>query len=106
LLVGREDRPEVEVFEEGQSLVVLAELLGVGKEDILVHVSGDILTLATNPTHPERRRYYRELVLPFPVVEEGMRWNLRNGVLELEAERLREGSKLELQSGTNRRKKP
>lgn len=83
LLVDRVVEPDVEVFEEGQGVVVLAELPGVNKEDVEVHVGGDVLTLATKPTHPDRRRYYRELLLPFRVSEKGMKWSLRNGVLEL-----------------------
>jgi HSP20 family molecular chaperone IbpA len=39
------------------------------------------------PELRRRRRYYRELLLPFPVSGEGIQWSLRNGVLELELSR-------------------
>ena len=83
LLVDRMAEPDVEVFEEEQSLVVLAELPGAREEDIDVQVNGDVLTLSTRP-NPDRRQYYRELLLPFPVSADIVQRALRNGVLELE----------------------
>ncbi|MBI5481146.1 MAG: Hsp20/alpha crystallin family protein [Deltaproteobacteria bacterium] len=87
LAVDQLVEPDVEIFEEGRDVVVLAELPGVAKEEIEVQVNGDVLTLATKPTHPGRRRYYRELVLPFPASAAGLSWGFRNGVLELEVSR-------------------
>ncbi|MDD5309186.1 MAG: Hsp20/alpha crystallin family protein [Deltaproteobacteria bacterium] len=83
LLVDRMAEPHVEVFEEEQALVVLAELPGAREEDIDVQVNGDVLTLSTGPT-PDGRRYYRELLLPFPVSPDNVQRALHNGVLELE----------------------
>ncbi len=87
LLVDRVVEPDVDVFAEGQAVVMFAELPGVEKGDIEVHVSGDVLTLAAKSTHSDRRRYYREILLPFPVSEEGIEWDFRNGVIELELSR-------------------
>lgn len=81
LLVDRVAEPDVDVFEEGHALVVLAEMPGASEEDIEVEVKGDVLTLSTR--HPERRRYYREILLPFPVSREKVRRAFRNSVLEL-----------------------
>jgi len=87
LLVDHIAEPEVDIFEEGQSLVVLAELPGARHEDIEVHVNGDVLVLSTTPGHDDRRRYYREILLPFTVSSAGIQRAFRNGVLELELER-------------------
>jgi HSP20 family protein len=87
LLVDRIDEPAVDIFEEGQSLVVLAELPGARLEDVEVRVNGDVLVLSTRPGHHDRRRYYREMLLPFAVHSEGLQRTFRNGVLELELER-------------------
>ena len=87
LLVERMVEPEVDVLEQGQGVLVLAQLPGLEQQDIEVHVSGDILVLATKPTHSAGLRYYRELLLPFVVCEQGVEWTLRNGVLEVELTR-------------------
>ena len=87
LLVDRIAEPEVDIFAEGRSLVVLVELPGAPAEDIDVLVNGDVLILSTRAGPGERRRYYRELLLPFPVDPGGIQRRFRNGVLELELER-------------------
>lgn len=88
LLVDRVHEPEVDIFEEGRSLAVLVELPSVREEDIEVQVNGDVLILSTKPGHDEqRRRYYRELLLPFAVETGSIQQVFRNGVLELELER-------------------
>lgn len=89
LLVDRVHEPEVDIFEEERSLAVLVELPGVREEDVLVHVNGDVLILSTKPGRDERcRRYYRELLLPFAVETGSIQQTFRNGVLELELERV------------------
>ncbi len=87
LLVDRVDEPEVDVFDEGQCLLVLAERPGAREQDVEVHVNGDVLLLSTRPGPDGRRRYHRELLLPFPVESAGVRRTFRNGVLELELQR-------------------
>jgi HSP20 family molecular chaperone IbpA len=100
LLVDQLVEPDVEVFEEEEAVVVLAGLPGVREEDIEVQVNGDVLTLCTRPPGLDlRRRYYRELLLPFPVLQENVQRAFRNGVLELELGR---ASSL----GATRRKQP
>lgn len=84
LLVDRMVEPEVDVFEEGQSVLVLAELPGVRGDEVDVQVNGDVLTLSTMPASPDGLRHYRELLLPFAVSGRIARRALRNGVLELE----------------------
>jgi HSP20 family molecular chaperone IbpA len=88
LTVHQLAEPEVDLFEHGQSLVVLAKLPGVRHKDVEVHVHGDILVLSTRPNHDDRRRYYRELLLPFSVSSKGIHRKFRrNDVLELEFHR-------------------
>lgn len=88
LLVDRiAAEPEIDIFEEGQALTVLAELPGARPEDVVICVDADILILATTPGPDDRRLYYCEMVLPFPVNSESVQRTFRNGVLELELER-------------------
>jgi HSP20 family protein len=87
LLVDRMAEPTVDIFEKGHSLVVFAELPGARKEDVDVRVNGDVLVLSTTAGNDERPRYYREMLLPFPVNSERIQQTFRSGVLELELER-------------------
>lgn len=87
LLVDPVAEPAADVFEEGRALVVLAELPGIREEDIEVRVTGDVLTIDTRSGREDRRRYYREILLPFPAAPGSIRRALRNGMLEIELER-------------------
>lgn len=72
--------PLVDLLDEGGQLRVLAEVPGVEASDIKVEVQGDILTLSAQG---KDRKYYKEVLLPWPVVAEEMEWAYQNGVLEI-----------------------
>lgn len=72
--------PLVDIFEEADHILVLAEMPGVGDEDIKLDLNGDILTL-----HAERgnKKYHKEIVLPRAFLAENMLRSCRNGILEV-----------------------
>jgi len=72
--------PLVDVFEEADHILVLAEMPGVGDEDIRLDLTGDILTL-----HAEKgsKKYHKEIVLPRAFAAEKMERSCRNGILEV-----------------------
>lgn len=83
--------PLLDVLDEGDRLVVVAELPGVDERDIQVTVQGDILELAAATSN---RKYHREVLLPSAVDPTSLERSYRNGVLELrlaKAERAPEG---------------
>jgi HSP20 family protein len=82
---GPQLEPIVDVIEEENEVVVVAELPGVEKDEIKVNVKGMTLTIDVN--NPERP-YHRELVLPAKVKKDQAKSSLRNGVLEV---RLKKG---------------
>jgi HSP20 family protein len=75
-----EVEPTVDVFEEGDEVVVVADVPGAGADDVECTVRGDTLLLSSQAG--ARRRYKKEVHLPAPVDSEGMRVTCRNGVLE------------------------
>jgi len=90
--------PPVDVFEEGDALVVKAELPGMKKEEIEVTLTGDLLTLSGKKEKEEkveRKDYHRlermagaftrSLKLPFEVEVEKVTATFREGVLEIRA---------------------
>jgi HSP20 family protein len=71
--------PLVDVFDEGETVLVVAELPGVAEEEITVEVKDDVLTLET----AGERKYAREVLLPCSVDAATMKKAHKNGVLEL-----------------------
>jgi HSP20 family protein len=90
--------PPVDVFEEGDTLVVKAELPGLKKEEIEVNLAGDLLTLSGKKEKEEkveRKDYHRiermagaftrTVMLPVEVETEKVTAKFENGVLEIRA---------------------
>ena len=72
--------PMVDVFEEEDHLLVLAELPGVGKDDIKVDVKDDVLTVTAERGD---KKYRKEVLLPCCVPKSKMQVTCNNGVLEI-----------------------
>lgn len=72
--------PMVDVFDEGDHLLVVAELPGVDAEDIRFEVEDDVLTLTAARGE---RKYRKELLLTAPVITQGASPSYRNGVYEV-----------------------
>jgi len=73
--------PIVDVFDEGDSILVVAEMPGVSIKDILIDVKGDILSISTAETAPGK--YAKEVLLPAAVSVASQKSTFKNGVLEL-----------------------
>ena len=71
--------PLVDVIEDEETVKVVAELPGVGKEDIKLYAVERTLTIEVDTP---RRKYYKKLELPVEVDETSARSTYRNGVLE------------------------
>ncbi len=71
--------PLVDLFDEGQEMVIVAELPGVSEEEIRVEIQEDILSLETTG----ERKYAKEILLPGPVEAATLRKSYKNGILEL-----------------------
>jgi HSP20 family protein len=77
----REQRdPLVDVLDEGEEVVVVAELPGVEKEDINLHVAEDRLTISVDTP---QRKYQKKLPLPEEVDSKPVKASYKNGVLEV-----------------------
>ncbi len=72
--------PMVDVFDETDHLLVVAELPGVAEAEIKYEVKGDILHLTA--AHGDRK-YQKEMLLPCAVSEKGTTSSFRHGVFEL-----------------------
>ena len=72
--------PIVDVFDEEDHILVIAELPGVDEDDIEVEVAGDILKLAATG---KTGKYAKEVLLPARVTSETMKSTYKNGILEI-----------------------
>lgn len=72
--------PLIDVIEENDHVLVLAEMPGVGDEDVQLELNGDVLTL-----HAEKgsKKYHKEIVLPHSFGDQAMERCCRNGILEV-----------------------
>jgi HSP20 family protein len=72
--------PVVDVFDEGEAVVVMAEMPGVEASDIQFQIKQDLLILSAR--HQERR-YSKEVLLPCAVLADTAKAAYRNGVWEV-----------------------
>jgi len=86
--------PLVDIYETDEELVLLIELPGVKKEDIVLNVSSNAIEVSAELTEEKEekvkryhkkeriiRRYYRNITLPVKVSTEDVRAKYENGML-------------------------
>jgi HSP20 family molecular chaperone IbpA len=78
--VWKEPEPLVDIFQEKESVLVVAELKGFKRENIKTHAEKQRLVLSAKA---QGRKYYKSLNLPKGVIPETMRITYKNGVLEI-----------------------
>ena len=96
--LGLLEVPPMDVYEEGDELVVKAELPGLAREEIDVTIAGELLTLSGRKEKEEkveRKDYHRlerssgaftrTITLPAEVELEKVTATFKNGVLEIRA---------------------
>jgi len=99
--------PAIDMFEEGNELVVKAELAGLRKEDIRLDLAGNMLTLSgekRGEEKVERKDYYRveqsygtfsrTLQLPEGVNMEAVKAQFKDGILEIRIPKNAETAKI------------
>ena len=76
--------PLVDVHEEDDHVLVLAEIPGVSKENVELKLSADRLTIFAERGEVT---YRKEVVLPEEFPEEQMAWECNNGILKIRFDR-------------------
>ena len=72
-------QPIVDVLEEPEAIIVIAELPGVGEHEATARVEAGALLIET----PAPNRYRKRVALPGPVEAAGLTMACRNGILEV-----------------------
>ncbi len=78
--VAEAREPLVDVFDERDYLMVIAELPGVEEKDIHLEIKGDILEVKAEG---KDRKYNKEVLLPSEVEADSLKTGYKNGVLEI-----------------------
>ncbi len=78
--------PIVDVFDEGDYLMVIAELPGVDESDIKLDIKNDILSLKAEG---KDRKYSKEVLLPSEVEADSMKTQYKSGILEIKLSKKR-----------------
>jgi HSP20 family protein len=76
--------PMVDIFDEKDHILVIAELPGVSENEIKIEVAGDILNLNASDRD---RQYAKEILLPSKVKPESVKTTYKNGILEITLEK-------------------
>jgi len=72
--------PVVDVFEEADHTLVVAEMPGIAAEDVRLEVTDDVLTMTAERG---QKKYRKEVLLPKSCPREKMRLSCTNGVVEI-----------------------
>jgi HSP20 family protein len=72
--------PAVDIFEERDHTLVVAEMPGIGAEDVRLEVTDDLLTITAEKGE---KKYKKEVLLPESFPREKMQVSCANGVLEI-----------------------
>lgn len=83
--IKEEREPLVDVLEEDKTIAIVAQLPGVEKGDIDVHITETQATISVNT---QEHSYYKKLQLPAIVDPESVRTSFKNGVLQITLQKM------------------
>ena len=79
-VVQERREPVIDIFDESDSVLLIAEMPGISADQVQVEVAEDILTLRAGKGE---RSYYKEVMLPAHCTDKGLTVNCNNGVVEI-----------------------
>ncbi|MBY9006665.1 MAG: Hsp20/alpha crystallin family protein [Candidatus Lokiarchaeota archaeon] len=82
--------PLVEITEEEDQIIVIAEMPGVLKEDIELKSTTNSLTISTNNQNLKGPSYYKEIELPSSINSDYAKARYQNGILEIKLKKIDE----------------
>ena len=72
--------PAVDVMEEEDHVMIVAEMPGVGPDDVKLELHDDVLTLSAAAGD---KKYRKEVLLPQPCARERMTLSCNNGIVKI-----------------------
>lgn len=83
--------PLVEINEESDQIIVIAEIPGISREDIEIKATTHSLTISTK-SDSFGRKYYKEIELPSAINSDYAKASLRNGILQVKMKKIKDKS--------------
>ena len=83
--ISEQYEPLVDVFEEEKEVVIVAELPGVRKEDVLIHATKDNVNISVDTLEC---KYHKGIALPVDTKPGSAVATYRNGVLQMRLKKL------------------
>ena len=90
--VRKTREPLVEVNEEQDQIIIIAEMPGVSKEDIELNATNRSITISTEKI-VSGRSYFKEIDLPAAIDSDYAKARYTNGILEVRLKKLKEKGK-------------
>lgn len=72
--------PVVDIFEEKDHLLIVAEMPGISAKDVRLEVRDDLLTISAQK---KDKKYRKEILLPRSYSRENMKITCNNGIVEI-----------------------
>jgi len=72
--------PMVDIFEEEDHVLLVAEMPGIGAGEVRLEVQDDVLTISAEKGD---KKYRKEVLLPHPYAREKMQISCNNGMVEI-----------------------
>lgn len=91
---GFASETHVDVYDEGETLRLIADLPGVEKDAISLQCDGETLTISAAT---DRREYDERVHLPVRVDEHSARATFNNGILEVEFDRADDSAAIDVE---------
>jgi HSP20 family protein len=79
-VVEEEREPLIDVFDEGDEILIISEVPGINGEGITLDLKGDILEIVAVG---KSRKYRKEVLLPVQVRKDTLSYTYKNGILEI-----------------------
>jgi len=83
-VVDKTREPIVDVFDEKDHVLVVAEMPGIDEADIKVDLKEDILDISAAKGD---RKYHKEVLLPTKVKADTLSSTFKNGILEVKIQK-------------------
>ena len=83
-VVSEVREPMVDVFDEKEQVLVIAEMPGVGEKDVTVEIKDDVLLIVAEAGD---KKYRKEVLLPASFTADKMSHTCHNGVLEVKLDK-------------------
>jgi HSP20 family protein len=90
--VRKTREPLVEVNEEQDQIILIAEMPGVNKEDIQLNATNRSITISTEKI-VSGRSYFKEIDLPAAINQDYAKARYTNGILEVRLKKIKEKGK-------------